>query len=99
MTYVVTDDCIKCKYTDCVEVCPVEAFHETPDRLYINPETCIDCNACVDECPVDAIYADMDVPDELEEWTGLNATAEEYPVLVGSKEALKGPKCSDPDAA
>ena len=52
MTYTVTANCEKCKYTDCVEVCPVEAFHEGPDMLYINPETCIDCNACVEECPI-----------------------------------------------
>ena len=62
MTYIVTENCDGCKYTDCVEVCPVEAFHEGPSMLYINPETCIDCNACVEECPVEAIYADVDVP-------------------------------------
>ena len=99
MTYVVTEKCVDCKYTDCVDVSPVDAFHETPDRPYINPETCIDCNACVDECPVEAIFADMDVPDEFQEWTDLNATAESFPVIVGSKDALKGPKCSDTEAA
>ena len=52
MTYVVTEKCVDCKFTSCVSVCPVDAFHELPDRLYINPETCIDCNACMDECPV-----------------------------------------------
>ena len=67
MTYVVTEKCVDCKYTDCVEVCPVEAFHETPDRLYINPETCIDCNACVEECPVEAIFEEEAVPGE---WKG-----------------------------
>ena len=61
MTYTVTENCEKCKYTDCVEVCPVEAFHEGPDMLYINPETCIDCNACVEECPVEAIYDEEEV--------------------------------------
>jgi len=71
MTYVVTEKCVDCKYTTCVAVCPVDAFHELPDRLYINPETCIDCNACMDECPVEAIYPDMDVPDELQEWIEL----------------------------
>jgi len=99
MTYVVTEKCVDCKFTSCVDVCPVDAFHETPDRLYINPEACIDCNACVDECPVEAIFADMDVPDELQEWTQLNEEAEKYPQIVSSKEALKGPNCSDPDAA
>ncbi|HYY58281.1 MAG TPA: 4Fe-4S binding protein, partial [Pyrinomonadaceae bacterium] len=52
MTYVVTELCVDCKYTDCAAVCPVEAFHDLPDRLYINPDTCIDCDACVPECPV-----------------------------------------------
>ena len=98
MTYVVTEKCVDCKFTSCVSVCPVDAFHELPDRLYINPETCIDCNACMDECPVEAIFHDMDVPEELQEWIELNEKAEEYPQLVGQKDALKGPKCSDPDA-
>ena len=98
MTYIVTEKCVDCLYTDCVSVCPVDAFHELPDRLYINPETCIDCNACVDECPVEAIYADMDVPDEFQEWIELNEKAEEYPVIVSQKDPLKGPKCVDPDA-
>jgi ferredoxin len=54
MTYVVVELCVDCKYTDCAAVCPVEAFHELPDRLYINADTCIDCDACVPECPVEA---------------------------------------------
>tara|TARA_B100002019_G_C21237621_1_gene583664 strand:- start:766 stop:1068 length:303 start_codon:yes stop_codon:yes gene_type:complete len=98
MTYVVTEKCVDCKFTSCVSVCPVDAFHELPDRLYINPETCIDCNACMDECPVEAIFPDMDVPEELQEWIELNEKAEDYPQLVGQKDALKGPKCVDPDA-
>ena len=71
MTYTVTANCEKCKYTDCVEVCPVEAFHEGPDMLYIHPETCIDCNACVEECPVEAIYPDGEM-DDVEPWLGIN---------------------------
>ena len=67
--------------------------------LVIDPDECIDCTLCEPECPVEAIYADMDVPDELQEWTDLNATAESFPVIVGSKDALKGPNCSDPDAS
>jgi|TARA_B110000263_G_scaffold12559_1_gene10569 ferredoxin len=58
MAYVVTQDCIKCKYTDCVEVCPVDCFYEGPDMLVINPDECIDCGVCEPECPVDAIIAD-----------------------------------------
>ena len=98
MTYVVTEKCVDCKYTTCVAVCPVDAFHELPDRLYINPETCIDCNACMDECPVEAIFPDMDVPDEYQEWVELNEQAEEHPQIVGQIDPLKGPKCVDPNA-
>ena len=58
MAYVVTQDCIKCKYTDCVEVCPVDCFYEGADMLVINPDECIDCGVCEPECPVDAIIAD-----------------------------------------
>jgi ferredoxin len=64
MTYVVTDACIKCKYTDCVEVCPVDCFYEGENFLVINPDECIDCGACVPECPAEAIYLDDDVPAE-----------------------------------
>ena len=100
MAYVVTENCVDCKYTSCAAVCPVEAFHEGPDRLYINPETCIDCNACVPECPVEAIYPDYDVPEKWASYTDENAEeAGKYPVIVEEKGALKGPKCVDPDAA
>ena len=58
MTYVVNENCIKCKFTDCVEVCPVDCFYEGENMLVINPEECIDCGACIPECPVDAIYRD-----------------------------------------
>ena len=94
MTYVVTEDCVDCKYTDCAAVCPVEAFHELPDRLYINPETCIDCDACVPECPVEAIYSDATVPEHLQEWTALNAEeAAKYPIISNKIPALVGPTC------
>ncbi len=100
MAYVVTENCVDCKYTSCASVCPVEAFHEAPDRLYINAETCIDCNACVPECPVEAIFPDYDVPEKWTEWTELNANeAEKFPVIVEAKDPLKGPKCVDPNAA
>ncbi len=68
MTYIVAEPCIECKYTDCAAVCPVEAFHELPDRLLINPDTCIDCDACIPECPVEAIYSDMSIPAEYMDW-------------------------------
>ena len=62
MTYLVTDNCVKCKHTDCVSVCPVDCFYEGEDTLVINPDECIDCGVCVPECPVDAIVADVDLP-------------------------------------
>ena len=91
MTYVVTERCVKCKATDCAEVCPVEAFHEGPDMLYINPDTCIDCNLCVPTCPVEAIYADVDVPKKYESYTALNAEqCKTLPTISKKKDALPG---------
>ena len=79
MTFVVVEDCIKCKHTDCVEVCPVDCFHEGPNFLVIDPDECIDCAACIPECPEEAIYADSDLPDEEMEW--LEKNEEESPNL------------------
>ena len=73
MTYVVTEACIKCKLTDCVEVCPVDCFVEGPNFLAIDPADCIDCTLCVAECPVEAIYAEADVPPDQREFIALNA--------------------------
>jgi ferredoxin len=73
MTYVVTESCIKCKYTDCVDVCPVDCFREGPNMLVIDPDECIDCTLCVAECPVEAIYAEDDVPPAQRPFTALNA--------------------------
>ena len=64
MTYLVTDNCVKCKHTDCVAVCPVDCFYEGEDTLVINPDECIDCGVCVPECPVGAIVADVDLPED-----------------------------------
>jgi ferredoxin len=94
MTYIVTEACVDCKYTDCAAVCPVEAFHELPDRLYINPETCIDCDACVPECPVEAIFSEATLPAQYQEWLELNAEAEQYPIISLKKDALLGPACT-----
>ncbi len=73
MTFVVTEACIRCKYTDCVDVCPTDAFREGPNFLVIDPDDCIDCAVCVPECPVNAIYADEDVPQDQRDFTPLNA--------------------------
>ena len=70
MTYVVTEACIKCKYMDCVEVCPVDCFYEGANMLVINPDECIDCGVCEPECPVEAILPDTE--DEAEKWLELN---------------------------
>jgi ferredoxin len=73
MTYVVTESCVKCKYTDCVDVCPVDCFREGPNMLVIDPDECIDCTLCVAECPVEAIFAEDDVPTGQKAFIPLNA--------------------------
>jgi ferredoxin len=73
MTFVVGENCIKCKHTDCVEVCPVDCFYEGPNFLVIHPDECIDCALCVPECPVDAIFAEDDLPQDQKEFLALNA--------------------------
>ena len=78
MTYVVTENCNKCKYTDCAATCPVTAFHEGKNMLYINPDTCIDCNACVDACPVEAIYQDKQLPENLKHYLEINAQGSDF---------------------
>ena len=88
MAYVVTESCIKCKYTDCVDVCPVDCFHEGPNMLVIDPEECIDCTLCVAECPVEAIFAEDDVPAEQHGFIALNADlARIWKPLVESRPA------------
>lgn len=72
MAYVVTEPCINCKYTNCAAVCPVDAFREGPNFLAIDPLECIDCDACVSECPVEAIYPDDEVPEKWEHYIELN---------------------------
>ena len=87
MTHTVTEACIKCKYTDCVEVCPVDCFHEGPNFLVIDPDECIDCTLCEPECPVNAIYPEEDVPAGQEPFVALNAElAKAWPVLATRKD-------------
>jgi len=86
MTYVVTENCIKCKYTDCVEVCPVDCFHEGPNFLVIDPEECIDCTLCEPECPIEAIFSEDDLPADQEQFVALNADlAKQWPVITEIK--------------
>lgn len=88
MTYVVTDNCIKCKFTDCVEVCPVDCFYEGENMLVIHPDECIDCGVCVPECPADAIFSDSDraaTPD----WVQLNMEyANKWPNITNKKDPM-----------
>ncbi|MEI7530517.1 MAG: ferredoxin FdxA [Betaproteobacteria bacterium] len=89
MTYVVTEACIKCKYTDCVDVCPVDCFREGANFLSIDPDECIDCAVCVPECPVNAIYAEDDVPSDQQDFIKLNAElSRKWPSITKSKGSL-----------
>ena len=93
MAFVVTDNCIQCKYTDCVEVCPVDCFHEGPNFLAIDPNECIDCALCVPECPAQAIFSEDDLSSAQLPFLRLNAElAETWPVITRKKDPL-------PDAA
>jgi ferredoxin len=87
MAFVVTENCIKCKYTDCVEVCPVDCFHEGPNMLVIDPDECIDCTLCEPECPAEAIMSEDDVPEAQHQFIALNAElAKIWPVLSERKD-------------
>ena len=90
MTYVVTEACIQCKYTDCVSVCPVDCFYEGPNLLVINPDECIDCAVCVPECPVNAIVPDNDTTTpNLQYWLELNNTlSRKWPNISNRKDPL-----------
>ena len=89
MAYVVTESCIKCKYTDCVEVCPVDCFYEGPEFLVIHPDECIDCGLCEPECPIEAIYADDELPENQIEFVEINAKlADVYENITEAKDPL-----------
>lgn len=88
MPFIVTESCIKCKYTDCVEVCPVDCFHEGPNMLVIDPDECIDCTLCEPECPVEAIMSDEDVDESMQNFIELNEElSREWPVINSMKDA------------
>jgi len=88
MTFVVTESCIKCKYTDCIDVCPVDCFHEGPNFLVIDPDECIDCTLCEPECPVEAIYSEDELPEGQEGFIKLNAELTAlWPVITDIKPA------------
>lgn len=89
MAFVVTENCIKCKYTDCVDVCPVDCFHEGPNFLVIDPDECIDCTLCEPECPAHAIYSEDEVPEGMQSFIKLNAElAKTWPTLSEVKGGL-----------
>ena len=91
MTHVVAEPCFACKYTDCVVVCPVECFYEGDKMLYIHPDECIDCEACVPECPVEAIFHEDNLPAEWKDFTALNAEmSPQLPVITEKKDHLCG---------
>jgi len=86
MTFVVTDNCIRCKYTDCVEVCPVDCFHEGPNFLVIDPDECIDCTLCEPECPAEAIFPEDELPEGQEAFLELNAELSPlWPIITEQK--------------
>jgi len=89
MTHVVIESCIKCKYTDCVDVCPVDCFKEGPNMLVIDPDECIDCAVCIPECPVNAIYPEDEVPEDQKQFIAINAELTKiWPTITGTKDPL-----------
>lgn len=91
MAFVVTENCNGCRFTDCVAVCPVDCFHGDDKMLYIDPNECIDCGACVPECPVEAIYDEAQLPDEMSSWKAVNSEkASGLPTVTAKAPALPG---------
>jgi ferredoxin len=96
MTYVVTQHCVDCKYTDCVTVCPVDAFHAGDRMVYINPDTCVNCDACVPSCPVEAIYSEETLPENQRAYLKINADgAQKFPILNQKEDPLPSAKTLD----
>ena len=91
MAFVVTDSGIKCKLTDCVEVCPVDCFYEGPNMLVIDPDECIDCALCEPECPIEAIYSEDELPENQKEFIDLNTRlSQEWPNITEQKLPMEG---------
>lgn len=91
MTTLVTDNCQRCRFTECVTSCPVSAFHAGEDMLFINPDVCVDCGACIPKCPVQAIYEDLDLPDESEGWIDINESqSKKLPKITAKESPYKG---------
>lgn len=89
MAFIVGENCINCKHTDCVEVCPVDCFYEGPNFLVIHPDECIDCALCEPECPISAIYSEDEVPEDQKAFIELNAElAQQWPNITQMKPAL-----------
>lgn len=89
MTYVVTDNCINCKYTDCVDICPVDCFYEGPNFLVIHPDECIDCDDCVEACPADAIFSDDNLPEDKKHFLLLNEElAQVWPSITDQQDPM-----------
>src|SRR3954468_18288901 len=96
MSYVVTQHCVDCKYTDCVTVCPVDAFHEGDRMVYINPDTCVNCDACVAACPVHAIYSEENLPSQYQPYIQINTDGSTaHPIINRKKDALPTAKTLD----
>ena len=89
MTHVVGEACIACRYTDCVDVCPVDCFHMGPNFLVIDPDECIDCAVCIPECPVNAIYTEDDVPENQRQFVEINQRlSKQWPVISKRQSGL-----------
>jgi len=89
MAYVVTESCIRCRYTDCVDVCPVDCFKAGPNFLVIDPDECIDCAVCIPECPVNAIYAEEDVPEDQRDFIAINRELSQlWPAITKRTDSL-----------
>ena len=96
MTYIVTQHCVDCKYTDCVAVCPVDAFHDGPRMVYINPDTCVNCDACVPACPVEAIFSEENLPSKFQHYLQINVDGCVKGAVINQKvDPLPGAKSLD----